>query len=92
MANRRSESVPVAEVARYAHGTIKRESSIKTVYVQNNEFWEEAKEFASDSGISLSELIMQSLAERMGKAKNHCAKCARIQEILSAGSMVAKRK
>jgi hypothetical protein len=91
MANVRTESKPKAEVARYAHGSINRASSIKTVYVQDNEFWEQAKDFAADNDLSLSEMIMQSLAEFMGKDKNHCGKCARIAEILSAGSMRVKK-
>jgi hypothetical protein len=91
MANVRSESKPKAEVARYAHGAIKRTSSIKTVYVQDNDFWEQAKDHAETQGISLSEMIMQSLAEFMGKDKKHCAKCSRIAEILSAGSMKVKK-
>lgn len=91
MANVRKESKPQAEVARYAHGNISRASSIKTVYVQDNDFWESAKDFAAEKGISLSEMIMQSLAEFMGKAEKHCGRCERIREILSAGSVQVKK-
>ena len=92
MANVRKESEPKAEVARYSHGAISRASSIKTVYVQDNDFWESAKDYAAEKGISLSEMVMQSLAEYMGKKEKHCGKCERIREILSAGSVVAKAK
>lgn len=92
MANVRKESKPQAEVARYAHGNIERSSKISTVYIQDVEFWESAKDYAAEKGISLSEMIMQSLAEFMGKSEKHCGKCERIREILSAGSVVAKGK
>lgn len=91
MSNVRKESMPVKEVARYAHGKISRASSIKTVYVQDNDFWDSAKDHAEKLGLSLSEMIMQSLAEFMGKDKNHCGRCERIREILSVGSMKVKK-
>jgi hypothetical protein len=92
MANVRKESEPRPEVARYSHGKISRASSIKTVYVQDNDFWEAAKNHAAEKGMSLSEMIMQSLAEFMGKEEKHCGRCERIREILSAGSIKAKVK
>jgi 7-cyano-7-deazaguanine synthase in queuosine biosynthesis len=91
MANVRVESKPKREKARYAHGDIARTSSIKTVYVQDQDFWESAKDHAEKLGLSLSEMIMQSLAEYMGKDKNHCGTCNRVREILSAGSMKVKK-
>jgi len=91
MANVRTESKPRPEKARYAHGKIERTSSIKTVYVQDQDFWDAAKDHAEKVGLSLSEMIMQSLAEYMGKDKNHCGTCARVREILSAGSIKGKK-
>ena len=81
-----------AGISNYSHGKIERESKISTVYVQDTEFWEQAKEYAAEQGISLSEMIMLALGEYMGKETKHCGKCERIREILSQGSIRAKRK
>jgi hypothetical protein len=90
MANKRTASEPQPEVANYGHGKIGRTSSIKTVYVQNQELWDKAKNHAESIGISLSEMIAQSLQEFMDKKA--CGRCERIREILVVGSVVVKGK
>jgi hypothetical protein len=90
MANKRIETQPKPEVSNYGHGNIKRTSSIKTVYVQNQELWDKAKIHAEEIGISLSEMIAQSLQEFMDKKA--CGRCERIREILSVGSVIVKGK
>jgi hypothetical protein len=87
MANVRKQSEPKPEVANYMQGKIKRTSTLKTIYVQDADAWEEMRAWAEAHGMSISETVMAGFEKLVNET---CPRCTRIAAILSTGSIKVK--